>query len=190
MQIPRPTGGYWYRVQHGGCSEQVALPPAPIGVQTMIRFGPRLNAASPPEPEPAEPHAVVREENPSTTAAAAEVQSSRATAPAADNASAAAAQKRKNATRIPEAGPPAAEVPAPTFPDVVEMGREELYQHVWSTPCQVLARALGLSDVALAKTCAQMEIPRPPRGYWARLQAGEQMAKTALPAASGGSMWR
>ena len=128
LQIPRPTGGYWYRVQHGGCSEQVALPPAPIGVQTMIPFGPRLNAASPPEPEPTEPHAVVREENPSTTAATAEVQSSRATAPAADNASAAAAQKRKNATRIPEAGPPAAEVPAPTFPDVVEMGRVELYR--------------------------------------------------------------
>jgi hypothetical protein len=50
LNIPRPSGGYWYRLQHGGASEQVPLPPAPEGVQTEIPFGPRLNAPLPPEP--------------------------------------------------------------------------------------------------------------------------------------------
>jgi hypothetical protein len=44
LKIPRPTGGYWYRLQHGGTSEQVVLPPAPDGTETEIPLGPRLNA--------------------------------------------------------------------------------------------------------------------------------------------------
>jgi hypothetical protein len=70
---------------------------------------------------------------------------------------------------------------APTFPDVVTMTREELYQHAWSTPIHLLAEALGLSDVGLAKTCVQMEVPRPGRGYWARLDAGEPVEQIKLP---------
>src|SRR6185369_3659709 len=50
LNIPRPSGGYWYRIQHGGASEQVPLPPAPEGAQKEIPFGPRLNAPLPPEP--------------------------------------------------------------------------------------------------------------------------------------------
>jgi hypothetical protein len=29
LNIPRPDGGYWYRRQHGGSEERVALPTAP-----------------------------------------------------------------------------------------------------------------------------------------------------------------
>lgn len=61
------------------------------------------------------------------------------------------------------------------------MTREELYEHVWSTPIHLLAEGLGLSDVGLAKTCAHLEIPRPGRGYWARLDAGERVEKLKLP---------
>ncbi len=70
---------------------------------------------------------------------------------------------------------------APKFPDVVEMTREELYQHVWTTPIHLLAVELGLSDVGLAKTCVQMEVPRPGRGYWARLDVGESVEQIQLP---------
>ena len=73
---------------------------------------------------------------------------------------------------------------APKFPDRFTMTREELYQHVWTTPINLLSQALGLSDVGLAKTCKQMNVPRPGRGYWARLDAGEQLKKIPLPSPS------
>ena len=45
-----------------------------------------------------------------------------------------------------------------------------------------LAGRFGLSDVGLAKACKQANIPRPPRGYWAKLAAGKQVLRTPLPA--------
>lgn len=44
-----------------------------------------------------------------------------------------------------------------------------------------LSKEFGISDVALAKTCKKYDIPRPPRGYWARIQNGYQDKQTALP---------
>jgi hypothetical protein len=35
--------------------------------------------------------------------------------------------------------------------------------------------------VGLAKICKRNKIPRPPRGYWARVQSGQRVAKTPLP---------
>lgn len=60
------------------------------------------------------------------------------------------------------------------------MSREELYELVWSTPMQKLAETYGLSDRGLAKTCARHFIPVPPRGYWAKLGAGQLVKKTKL----------
>jgi hypothetical protein len=37
-----------------------------------------------------------------------------------------------------------------------------------------------VSDVALKNTCKKRDIPVPPRGYWAKLQAGKRTAKIAL----------
>lgn len=59
--------------------------------------------------------------------------------------------------------------------------REELYAHVWSEPMRTLAKHLGISDVALAKACRRANVPRPPRGHWARLRAGRQVARPSLP---------
>ena len=50
LRIPRPTGGYWYRLQHGGVSEQIPLPPIPGDTRTEIPFGQRPHAQLPPEP--------------------------------------------------------------------------------------------------------------------------------------------
>lgn len=50
--------------------------------------------------------------------------------------------------------------------------RKELYKKVWETPITQLAREYGLSDVGFAKICKKYNIPRPPRGYWARKEAG------------------
>ena len=52
--------------------------------------------------------------------------------------------------------------------------RRQLYELVWSKPMVTVATELGLSDVALAKICSRHRIPTPPRGYWAKLQAGKK----------------
>ncbi len=44
-----------------------------------------------------------------------------------------------------------------------------------------LAREYGVSDVALAKTCKRLNIPRPGRGYWARLASGAKPKRPPLP---------
>jgi hypothetical protein len=43
---------------------------------------------------------------------------------------------------------------------------------VWKTPITRLAKEYGLSDVGLAKICKKHDIPRPPRGYWAKKEGG------------------
>jgi hypothetical protein len=58
--------------------------------------------------------------------------------------------------------------------------REELYKKVWSVPGSRLALYFGISDVGLAKICRRYGIPRPPRGYWARLAAGQKLRKPPL----------
>lgn len=44
-----------------------------------------------------------------------------------------------------------------------------------------LAARFGVSDVALAKTCAKYGIPRPGRGYWQQLAAGIKRKRPRLP---------
>jgi hypothetical protein len=58
--------------------------------------------------------------------------------------------------------------------------RAELYELVWSKPMQKLAEELGISDVGLSKVCTRNEIPTPPRGYWARVEAGQKVRRPPL----------
>jgi hypothetical protein len=37
--------------------------------------------------------------------------------------------------------------------------RDELYEEVWATPMQTLAKKYGISDVGLAKICRKLVIP-------------------------------
>jgi len=64
--------------------------------------------------------------------------------------------------------------------------RELLHDLVWTAPVMEVARRLGVSDVALAKLCRRASIPTPHRGYWARVEAGQQIARTPLPPAPDG----
>jgi hypothetical protein len=63
----------------------------------------------------------------------------------------------------------------------VTVERQKLYEQVWSIPGATLAIQYGISDVGLAKACKRYRIPRPPRGYWARLEAGQKVQRDALP---------
>lgn len=59
--------------------------------------------------------------------------------------------------------------------------RQELYDLAWSQSMATLAPEYGLSDVALKKRCKNLGIPTPPRGYWAKLEAGIKQRKPPLP---------
>ena len=61
------------------------------------------------------------------------------------------------------------------------ISRKDLYKQVWAEPMRALAKQYGLSDVGLAKICKKHNIPRPPRGYWAKRQAGEAPEQPPLP---------
>lgn len=52
--------------------------------------------------------------------------------------------------------------------------RNELYEEVWKAPVRQLAKAEGVSDVALRKRLAKFDIPLPPRGYWAKSEENRQ----------------
>src|SRR5688500_19556469 len=69
-------------------------------------------------------------------------------------------------------------------PKISELTCEELYDAVWSTPVETLAKQFGMSDVALAKRCKNQNVPRPPRGYWAKVAAGQKPRKIPFPPAS------
>ena len=62
------------------------------------------------------------------------------------------------------------------------LGREGLYELVWSEAMATLAPKLGISDVGLKKRCANQGVPTPPRGSWAKLEAGKKVTKPKLPA--------
>lgn len=68
------------------------------------------------------------------------------------------------------------------------MTRHELYNLVWSTPTSLLSKTLGYSDVGIAKICRKNKIPRPPRGYWAKKQAGQTPRQIPLPDPSNNSV--
>src|SRR5690348_10548152 len=40
---------------------------------------------------------------------------------------------------------------------------------------------MGVSDQAVRKACAAMNVPLPPRGYWARIAAGQSSKRPELP---------
>lgn len=49
-------------------------------------------------------------------------------------------------------------------------------------PIREVAKELGVSDVALGKLCRRLRAPKPPRAYWARVQAGQIVTKPPLSA--------
>lgn len=54
-----------------------------------------------------------------------------------------------------------------------QISNKELQQLVWTKPARVLAKEFGISDVAIAKRCKAVGIPKPPRGFWAAVEAGK-----------------
>jgi hypothetical protein len=61
--------------------------------------------------------------------------------------------------------------------------RNELYALVWAEPMLRIAERYGVSSSYLARVCSNLKIPRPARGYWAKLAVGKAPKKPELPPA-------
>jgi hypothetical protein len=59
--------------------------------------------------------------------------------------------------------------------------RATLYEQVWSQPVQSVAKSYGISGVFLGKVCRKLNVPVPPRGYWARVRSNYRVRKPPLP---------
>ena len=83
-----------------------------------------------------------------------------------------------------ESPSPAQATPARLPPSKYD--RQRLYEEVWSEPTQQVAKRYGVSDVAIAKACALLDVPKPPRGYWAKKAAGQKVSnRPPLPKVEG-----
>lgn len=66
------------------------------------------------------------------------------------------------------------------------VSREELYELVWSVPMVKVAEKFNVSGSYMARVCSTLHVPRPERGYWAKLAVGKAPEKPALPDAQPG----
>lgn len=64
--------------------------------------------------------------------------------------------------------------------------REKLYDEIWTGPITKVSKRYGISDSYLVRILKSLNIPRPPRGYWAKVAAGIHPEKPPLPAANPG----
>lgn len=64
--------------------------------------------------------------------------------------------------------------------------RESLYEEIWKEPAVTVAARYGVSSSFLARVCAEMNIPRPARGHWAKLAVGKAPKRPPLPVAQPG----
>ena len=60
--------------------------------------------------------------------------------------------------------------------------REKLYDEIWTEPITKVSKRFGVSDSYLIRVLKDLNIPRPPRGYWAMVAAGIHPEKPPLPA--------
>jgi hypothetical protein len=63
------------------------------------------------------------------------------------------------------------------------VSREELFELVWSIPMIKVAEKFSVSGSYMARVCSILNVPRPERGYWAKLEVGKASARPALPEA-------
>jgi hypothetical protein len=63
----------------------------------------------------------------------------------------------------------------------IRLDRAALFERVWSEPVEKLAKGWGLSGRGLSKACQRLQIPVPPRGFWAKVHGGQRIRRPRLP---------
>ena len=62
------------------------------------------------------------------------------------------------------------------------VSRDELYRLAWTEPMTKIAEQFEVSGSYLARVCTLLNVPRPERGYWAKLAVGKAPPQIPLPA--------
>ena len=89
---------------------------------------------------------------------------------------------RRAAVEQPPSSPRSSPPPRPPVRHSSRYNRQQLYDEVWAEPTEKVAQRYGVSGVALSKACRLLDIPKPPRGYWAKAAAGHKLPRRpALP---------
>ena len=57
------------------------------------------------------------------------------------------------------------------------ISREALYELAWSEPMTSIGKRVDVSSSYLARVFTRLNIPRPPVGYWAKIEAGKTVPK-------------
>lgn len=60
------------------------------------------------------------------------------------------------------------------------VSREQLYEEVWAEPMIKVALKYGVSSSFMARVCTWLNVPRPERGYWAKLAVGKSTKQPQL----------
>lgn len=68
------------------------------------------------------------------------------------------------------------------------VSREQLYDMVWQEPMLKIGERFGVSSSYMARVCTELRVPRPERGYWAKLEGGKAPMRPALPQAAAGDV--
>jgi hypothetical protein len=66
------------------------------------------------------------------------------------------------------------------------VSREQLYAEVWAEPMTKVALKYKVSSSFMARVCTWLNVPRPERGYWAKLAVGKMSKQPPLPEAEPG----
>ena len=61
------------------------------------------------------------------------------------------------------------------------VNRENLYKEIWAEPMTKVAARYEISGNYLARVCQHLNVPHPPRGYWAKLEFGKAPKRSPLP---------
>ena len=80
--------------------------------------------------------------------------------------------EEQDTTQVPESLTDSSEGP---------VSREALYEMVWSEPMLRVAARFGVSSSYMARVCTLLNVPRPERGYWAKLAVGKAPKQPPLP---------
>lgn len=156
LQIPCPRAGYWSRLRHGYPPEKPPLPPLqivskPVGLPSKIGR-PRGKRQSSIERVPTGLLTI-----PNTR----------------DSVQLDGKPGKRKASVNTGAGA--------TEGEERSLSRERLYELVWAEPMIKIAARYGVSSSYLARVCASLLVPRPARGYWAKLAVGIQPKVPLLP---------
>src|SRR3974390_1142981 len=74
----------------------------------------------------------------------------------------------------------------PSSDSKAPVSREKLYEEVWADPMTTVVLRYKVSGSFLARVCTWLNVPRPERGYWAKLAVGKVTKQPPLPEAEPG----